>query len=84
MGESNQIARERIANELLMNRNTNYTNTSMNLQTTDASKKNTERTANATERGQNIKAATDLVDTAVDYLGERESRPKTKTFKLGR
>ena len=45
MGESNQIARERIANELLMNRNTNYTNTSMNLQTTDASKRNTERTS---------------------------------------
>ena len=81
MGESNQIARERIANELLMNRNTNYTNISTNLQTTDASKKNTERTAKATERGQNIKAATDLVDTAVGYVEARDSRPKNKTVK---
>ena len=85
MGESNQIARERIANELLMNRNTNYTNTSMNLQTTEASKRNTERTAKATERGQNIKAATDLVDTAVEYAGGSDSRPKYKSVKgIGR
>ena len=64
-----------------MNRNTNYTNTSMNLQTTDASKKNTERTAKATERGKNIKAVTDLVDTAVGYAEERDSRPKSKAMK---
>ena len=34
-----------------------------------------------TERGQNIKAATDLVDTAVGYAGGRDSRPKNKAFK---
>ena len=85
MGESNQIARERIANELLMNRNTNYTNISMNTQTTETSKSNTQRIAKATERGQNIKAATDLVDTAVGYIGDRDSRPKNKAVKgLGR
>ena len=81
MGESNQIAREKIANELLMNRNTNYTNISMNAQSTEASKSNTERTAKATERGQNIKAATDLVDTAVEYVEGRDSRSKNKTVK---
>ena len=53
----------------------------MNLQTTDASKRNTERTAKATERGQNIKAVTELVDTAVGYAGERDSRPKNKAVK---
>ena len=81
MGESNQIAREKIANELLMNRNTNETNMSMNLQTTEASTKNTERIAKATERGQNIKATTDLVDTAVDYAGGGDSGPKNKGMK---
>ena len=84
MGDSNQVAREKIANDLLMNRNTNYTNLSINSQTTDASKRNTERTAKAAERGQNIKAATDLVDTAVGYVEARDSRPKNKTVKLGR
>ena len=81
MGDSNQVAREKIANELLMNRNTNYTNISINAQTTETSKNNTERTAKATERGQNIKAATDLVDTAVGYAGGRDSRPKNKAVK---
>ena len=53
----------------------------MLFRSTDASKKNTERTAKATERGQNIKAATDLVDTAVEYAGGSDSRPKNKAVK---
>ena len=81
MGDSNQVAREKIANDLLMNRNTNYTNISMNSQTTETSKSNTKRIADTTERGQNIKAATDLVDTAVGYAGGRDSRPKNKAVK---
>ena len=81
MGDSNQVAREKIANDLLINRNTNYTNISMNSQTTETSKSNTQGWANTTERGQNVKAATELVDTAVGYVEARDSRPKNKTVK---
>ena len=81
MGDSNQVAREKIANDLLINRNTNYTNISMNSQTTETSKSNTQKWANTTERGQNIKAATDLVDTAVDLAGGGDSKPKNKGLK---